>query len=537
MVPRGWTPPTDATGARAHPPIRVTVGGRSFWTRGHLAVKFVEASCCFTDGEWIGRPFRLLPWQREWLLELLEVEHKGGRWRRRYRTALLGVPKKNGKTELIAALGLYLLLADGEPSPLIICAASSEEQADLIFKAARTMCELSPVLQRVAQVWTDEITVPSSPGARLVRVAAAAGKLDGKNVHAVLIDELHEWNDSRSEQSWHILTNGTGARSEPLVVQITTAGHDLQSLCGQQYEYGKQVAAGEIADAASHTYFFRWWEAPDGSDHRDPAVWRAANPSFGLVQQEDCYTERLARISEAIFRRYFLNQWTEAEELWLPASAWDGCAVPAIAFEPRRGPRDSRPMWVAVDAATKHDTTAIVWAQWLELAGRPRLALGCRVWARPFNPLTRKPVEGWVLPIGEVKDFLRRLHREYAVEQIGYDPAYLTWAAQELAAEGLPMLEFSQSPQRMVPACQAFYEHTVQTVLAHDGDAVLARHIRAAVAVPAQGGDGGWRLTKGRAKRPMDAAIAAAMAVSLAQAPPEPDPGPQIWIGDDDDDE
>ena len=112
-------------------------------SQGRRVCQFIEKHCVHTNGQWIGRPFRLLPWQRRLIYELFEVDEGD---LRRHRWALLGIPKKNGKTELSAAIGLYFLLADGEPAPLVVCAAASDEQADLVFGAAKTMVTMSPTL-------------------------------------------------------------------------------------------------------------------------------------------------------------------------------------------------------------------------------------------------------------------------------------------------------------------------------------------------------------------------------------------------------
>jgi hypothetical protein len=132
--------------------------------RGYRIIRCVEANCVHTQGEWIGRPFRLLSWQKRWLLELFELAPTG---LRRYRWALLETAKKAGKTELAAALAVYLLIGDEEPAPLGACAAASEEQGDLVFGAAKTMCKMSPTLSMVTDVYHREILVPSIPGAML----------------------------------------------------------------------------------------------------------------------------------------------------------------------------------------------------------------------------------------------------------------------------------------------------------------------------------------------------------------------------------
>lgn len=454
------------------------------------------------------------------------------------RWALIGIAKKNGKTELCAALALFFAFGpsgpDGQPEPsaLVIIAAGSDDQADLLFGAAATMCKLSPTLSQITEVFESEITCPSLVGSKVKRVAAAAKKtssnLDGPNIYVVICDELHCWEGAQARVVWNTLTNGGVTRLQPMVLQITTAGFDKDTLCGEQYDYGKSVALGEVDDPG---YFFWWVEPPEGADHRDPAVIEASNPSFGLVMSLRFYVDQLTKKTEAVFRRYFLNMWTEAEESWLGHGIWEAQSVGPFEFD-----RD-RAMWVGTDASTKHDSTAHVRAQWHDcMPGCPgwhnrpgpgpvrKVRLQARIWERPFDPRTRRPLEGWRLPIAEVENEMRDYHRRYELDACGYDPARFERSAQQLEMEGLPMEEVPQTDGHMVPAAQNLFQLVMQDLVEHDGDPVFTRHMKAAVAVQAQGGNGGWRLHKGKTRKHMDAAIAAAIAARLANQPAEAPP-------------
>jgi phage terminase large subunit-like protein len=496
----------------------------------------------------LGKPFKLLPWQKWVILALFTVGADG---LRTIRWALIGIAKKNGKTELAAALALFFAFGpsgpNGEPEPaaLVIVAAGSDEQADMVFGAAKTMAEHSPTLSALLEPYEDEILCPELPGSKVKRVAAAAKKLsstlDGKNIYVVICDELHCWEGPQAKVVWDTLTNGTVTRLQPLVLQITTAGVDSglaegrpETLCGQQYAYGKAVATGEVDDPA---YLFWWVEAPAGADHNDPAVIEAANPSFGRIMQLGFYLDQLTKKTPAVFRRYFLNQWTEAKETWLPEGAWEALSVGEFEFDAEL------PMYGFTDAATKHDSTAHVRGQWHDCtkscpgwdpshpkapAGTVRkLRVRAVLWERPFDIRTHRPLEGWKLPIAEVENVLREYHRSYNLLAWGYDPALFERSAQQLEAEGLPMEEVPQSDQRMVPAAQALFQLVVDGELEHDGDKDFARHMRNAVAVQARGGDGGWRLKKGAGR--MDAAISAAGTALLATQYVEEEEDQILW--------
>jgi len=467
-------------------------------SRGDRVVRFIEQHCVHPDGPWVGQPVRLLDWQKAFLRDLFAVDTQTGL--RRVRWCLLGVPKKNGKTSLAAWIALYLLLADGEPAPLVVCAAASEDQADLVFGAARRVCELSPTLRQVTERFEREILVPSSPGARLRRVAAVAGTNDGQNIHAVICDELHEWRGIRGRQVWNVLTNGTGARRQPLVLQITTAGWDRETVCYEQYEYGRRVASGEIDDPR---YLFVWYAAPEHTDYRDPEAWRIANPSFGVTVHEDFFRDQLTKKSESTFRRYFLNQWVASEELWLPSGAWDLCRVDEVWDWDER-----EPVFVGVDTSVRHDATAVVVGQWRG----DRLYVRARVWEPPVGPDGSADPE-WRIPEDEVEDEIRSLAQALRVERIRSDWFHMNLLAQRLLDSGLPVEWVPHNTERMGPATAVTTEMILSRILAHDGDPVLARHVRNAAVRQSVHGP---VLTKGRAKRPMDAAIALALVCQAA---------------------
>lgn len=496
----------------------VRLNGRDFPTTGQRVIDFIEQNCVYTDGEWIGAPAQLLPWQKRYLYELFEIEPATGL--RRYRRALLGIPKKNGKSQLASWLALYFLLADGEPSPLVVCGANSDEQADLVFGAAKTCCELSPTLAPLTERYQKEITVPSLPGARLVRVSATVGTNDGKNIHAVILDELHEFSNTKGRGVWQVLTNGVGARRQPMILQITTAGFDLETVCGEQYEKGRRVESGEDKDRRFH---FRWYTADPALTYGTPEYFKSANPSYGVTVHWPYFEDQVANSHPAQVKRYNANEWTAQRMQWLDDGDWEACNVGAFAFD------RTLPIFAALDASTKHDTTAIVLAQW----HGERLRVKAHVWQRPLGADGR-PVPEWELPQTEIENYLLQLFADFGpqLQSVAYDPAFVTWLAQKLAARGLPMIEFPQTNTRMVEPTKALYELIKERHLAHDGDPVFARHIANVVYNQVSGGGGRLSKVRGRTedatRRANDAAIALVMAVAEAGKPPEP-AEPEPW--------
>lgn len=513
---------------------------RTILTMGPKVIRFIERFCVHTQARWAGHPFTLLPWQKTVLVELFEVtwDSDRGKYARRYHEALIGTPKKNGKSDFLGALGLYFLTSDGEPSPIVIAAAANEISARLVFTPAKTMVDLSSgsrvpsVLGELVDAWEAQLFLRSEPNAELRKVPASPQSVEGLSIFVNLMDEWHEWTTSAAVQTATKLMNGTVLRPDYMNIRTTTAGHDLDSLCGQDYEFGQLVASGEV-DAPE--WYFRWYEAPrqvmrDGKlvdlDWRSREYIELSNPSYGVLSGWDFYERKLRRELENVYKRYFGNQWTDTEAAWLPTGAWAACEAELLP-----APNAGMPAAIGWDAATKNDSTALVLAQRQMVRDEHtdqlvrRTVLRAWIWERPFDPETRKPKEGWTLPIEEVRAQLLALWVEYRPKAVAYDPAFITWEAATLKELGFPMHEFSQSSiQKLCQASQLFYEEVVNGVIAHDGNPVYTRHVESAVAKQTSGGSAAWQLVKGKARKKMDAAVATAMALWALEHADDPAP-------------
>lgn len=469
-------------------------------TYGNEVIEWIEEHCVLPTGEHIGEPFRLMEWQKEWIRELYRTDAVGTL---QYRWALLGVPKGNGKSPLAAALGLYHLLGDPDVAdPWVVVAAASDKQADIVFDAAKRMCEMSPSLNARTTRYRWEIQVKDAPG-KIERVAASGGKLDGKIVSMLILDELHEW----TLENWVVLTGGALKRRGSQIIQTTTAGWDQDSICYREYSKGQTLTG-----VHNPTYFVKWFTAPDSMDYRSPETWKLANPSWGELVFPEILADLAINVPESQFRRYRLNQWVESEDFWLPSGAWEACRDPEIEL------LREVPTYVGWDASTTNDSTGVVCVQ--EQDGK--IIAKSRVWARPVRP-DGNPDESWRLPIVEVEDYIRDLCRIWDVVSIAYDPAFITWSAADLEAEGLPMVKTPQSPARMCPATAALFEAIVQGKLRHDGDPVLTAHVKSAKIHRMR--RGGEMLEKQHAGKKIDAAIALTMAVGEASIAMEEDTG------------
>lgn len=273
---------------------------------------------------------------------------------RQYRTALIEIPRKNGKTQLAAAFALYLLFADGEPGAEVYSAAADKDQARLVFGEAKRMLEASPLLLPRAQVFKDAILVPETQSVYRVLSADAPTK-HGLNPHGVVVDELHA---HKSRELWDVLTTAQGTRRQPLTVAITTAGHDRQSICYELHAYGRRIREGLISDPSFYSVYFG---APEAADWTDRKVWKRANPALGdflsdaFLENEFTQAAALPARQNA-FRQLYLNQWVQQATRWIDLTLWDANAGHAVTEASLQG----RTCYGGLDLAAVSDLTAWV---------------------------------------------------------------------------------------------------------------------------------------------------------------------------------
>lgn len=462
---------------------------------GDDVVGFVETYCTVTKGFEAGQALVFRDWQR-WLTRCLYERNDQGRLR--YRRSLVVVARKNGKSLLGSGIALYGLFA-GEPGAEVYSAAGDRQQARIVFNEVKQQILGNPLLANECKVYRDAIEVPRFGS--VYRVLSSDGKLaQGLNPSTVIFDELHV---QPNAELYDALTLGSGARQEPMVVGITTPGYDLDSLCGQLYQYGKKVSSGEVDDPS---FGFFCWEADQDCDIYDREQWRKANPNLneGLLDEADMESAA-KQTSEMAFRRYRLSQWVRSQESWLPAGAWDqGVSTERLI--------DGEPTWLGVDMALKHDSIAIVAVQKRD----DKYVTSAKIW----HP------ESSGVDVADVEAYLRQMHLRYHLKEVAYDPAFFQRSAEILHDDGLPMLEFPQSGQRMIPACGQAYELIVNGKVLHEGSPTFTDQVLSAAQRMT---DAGWRLSKGKSRRKIDACIALVMALDRASNRPPEDLVPMFW--------
>lgn len=468
---------------------------------GPMVDEFVETYCRITKESLGGKAGQLLsmrPWQHN-TSGMTYARRPDGKLR--HRQALIGLPRKNGKSAIGSSYGLHGLVMGAPGSEVYSCAAD-KDQARIVFNVAKRMVQLDPELDSeqggIIKVYRDTLEYTENGSIYKVLSSEAFTK-EGLNPTTIVYDELHAAPD---DELYNVMALAQGSRRDPLLIIITTAGvksdtTGQDSICYRLYQHGKRVATGEVEDP---TFFMAWWGAPDGADYKDPEVWRAANPGFDdLIDPED-FKSVIGRVSENTFRTKRLNQWVSSAEAWLPQGAWNVCRNDRAFVDGNRG------VVLGFDGSRTGDNTALVA---VTVDGEPQ----CKVlglWEKP-----KDSDDEWRVPRGEVKDVIRQACREYNVREIAWDEFLWLDAAEELEEEGLPVVVFPQTLTRMGPATQRFYEMVTTRKIGHDGDPRLARHLdNAQLKTDTRGS----RLMKDAKNSPrkIDLAVALVMAVDRA---------------------
>jgi phage terminase large subunit-like protein len=424
------------------------------------------------------RRMKLRPWQREIVRGVLDDP--------RPRQALVAIPAGNGKSTLAAAIGLYGLLGDGVEGAQVLVVASDERQARIIFRTAKRMVELDKDLSARVQIFADHLLEPRTDSV-FMALPADPGSLQGWDPSMALVDELHVVTDDTFEA----ISARAGKRDRSLLLAISTppkAGDD--GVMRRLVDHGRE--------GTDPSFYFTEFAAPAGCAVDDEAAWTIANPALDDFLHRDALRATLPpKMRENAFRRYRLGQWVGVDAAWLPDGAWAACA------DPIRSIPDGTEIVLAFDGSFNGDTTVLVVAT---VDRRPHIDL-----VEPWEP------DGRQVPIVDVEAAIRAACRRWRVLEIAADPFRWARSLQLLDQEGLPVVEYPQSPGRMAPATARFYEAVVNGALTHSGDSRLARHIGNAVL---REDARGARLAKERRDSPrrIDAAVASVMAHDRAAA-------------------
>lgn len=475
-----------------------------------------------SKGEWAGQPFVLSPWQQFILWVLFGWKRADGT--RRFRRAYIEVPRKNGKSTMMAGIGLYLLEADGEPGAEVYSAATKRDQALITHGEATRMVKQSPALRARVRVYKNNLNNPAT-ASKYEPLGADADTMDGLNIHGGLIDELHA---HKTRAVVDVLDTATGARRQPLIVEITTAGYDRNSICWEHHEYTRQVLEGLVQDDA---WFGVIYTIDEGDDWKDPATWAKANPNYGVsVKPDDLRgkAERAVHLPAAqnAFLRLHLNVWTQQSDRWIDLDLWDanGGAVD-------EGELEGCVCYGGLDLSSVSDLTA--WVLVFPHEDDPEaLDIVARFWV-PESQLTNDANayhdqyaawarEGWLKTTpGDAVDY-QAIKRQiiadasrFKLVDMNVDRLFQGYQlSMELADEGIELFGMGQGFLSMAVPVKEFEKRLLGRKLNHGGNPIL-RWMAGNVAVKTDPA-GNLKPDKAESQGKIDGIVALIMALDRA---------------------
>ena len=487
------------------------------------AVMFIE-SLRHTKGSYYNKPFKLLDWQERLIRDLFGVVKEDGT--RQFKQCIAFCAKKNGKSELAAAIALYLLCADHEQRAEIYGAAADRQMASLVFNVAADMIRLSPALRKRCKILDSRKRIIFTPTNSFYQVLSSdADRAHGVSAHGVIVDEIHV---QKNPDLYNVLTKGSGdARKQPLQFIISTAGDNIHSIGYELFQKAKDIIDSRKTDPTIYPVVYA---AEPDDDWTDPVAWKKANPSMGVTFPESaireaCESAKQNPSEENVFKTLRLNIWTKQAVRWMPMEKWDACNNP-VDLERLRG----RPCYAGLDLSSTQDLTALVLVfppatseepySILPFAWVPEETIDQRSHKDHVNyDLWRK--QGFILATpGNVIDYeaietkIMELREIYDIREIAYDRWNSQMLIQHLSDEGMTVVPFGQGMQSMSPPTKELFKLTLEKKLVHGGHPVL-RWCMDNVVVD-QDAAGNIKITKARATEKVDLAVALVMALDRA---------------------
>lgn len=478
-------------------------------------------------GKWAGQTFILLPWEQA-IIYILFGWKRRKTGLRRFRTAYIEVARKNGKSHLAAGIGLYMLDLDGEPAAEVYSAATKRDQAKIVHTAAKQMVKGSRVLKRYIKVYKDSLAVEDTASV-FEPLSADYNSLDGLNVSCAIIDELHA---HKGRELYDVLDTATGAREQPLIVSITTAGIARESVCREMHEYTENILNGIIKD---ETFFGIIYTLDDSDDWTDPEVWIKANPSLGAALDYKELDERAQKAmnsaaSRNAFLRLRMNIWTSSSESWLDYESWV-----ASAGKVDEAKLVGRDCYAGMDLSSTRDisavclvfpmgdgTTQAIWRYYLPEDNIEEKARIDRapydVWARQ-GYITLTP--GNVIDYDYIEEEIKRLASIYNIREVAFDPYNATQLTNHLIDSGMTCVDMRQGYLSLSPPTKALEQAILRQQFHHGNNPVTNWMIPNCEAVTDPAGN--IKLDKAAKvkRRKIDGVVAAIMGYSrvIAETP------------------
>lgn len=504
-----------------------TARDRGFVFRPDLASGPIKFASLLTHnkGPKAGQPIRLEPWQKFRIGSVFGwVNEETGM--RRFRSSYHQVGKKNGKTTDTTVPMMFHMFMDGEASPEAYCAATSRDQAGLLFNDIKKMVKKSPLLGSQLRLVRSEIGLPANGGS-IKTVSRESKSIDGINPSFLARDEMHRWTDRELAET---LVESGISRAQPIDWAITTAGHDLGGLCGESRIYAERVLRGDVVDDEFFAYVA---EPPGDCDPLDPVAWAMGNPNLGVSKPEAAVrkaAEKAMMIAGQMpnFRRFHLNLWTESADAWIDRDSWDR-GLASAPFDVRE--LFGLPAYAAFDLSKTTDTTAIHVAipkgKLIYLVNYSFLPSGPNGFIKRAQAEKKEYIgwreQGWL----EVHDggridnarlvrVLKAIKQNFDLREVAYDP----WGAADLVAAlddlRFSLVEHMQGFKSMSEPMKEVEALVIENRIRHGGNPVLAWQV--SNVAQSEDASGNVKPDKRKSQGRIDAAVAMIMAVGRATA-------------------
>ena len=446
------------------------------------AVMFIE-NLCHTKGTWAGKPFELIDWQEQIIRDLFGTLKPNGY--RQFNTAYIEIPKKQGKSELAAAVALLLTCGDGEERAEVYGCAADRQQAAIVFDVAADMVRMCPALSKRVKILASQKRLIYTPTNSFYQVLSAeAYSKHGFNIHGVVFDELHT---QPNRKLFDVMTKGSGdARMQPLYFLITTAGTDTHSICYETHQKAKDIIEGRKIDP---TFYPVIYGADESDDWTDPKVWKKANPSLDITVGIDkvkaaCESAKQNPGEENAFRQLRLNQWVKQAVRWMPMEKWDKCA-----FAVDEDELEGRVCYGGLDLSSTTDITSFVLV-FPPLDAEDKYIILPYFWIPEDNLTLRvnrdhvpydvwerqgylQTTEGNVVHYGFIEQFIEKLGERFNIREIAFDRWGAVQMVQNLEGMGFTVVPFGQGFKDMSPPTKELMKLVLEQKIAHGGHPVL----------------------------------------------------------------
>ena len=484
------------------------------------AVTFIE-NLCHTKGKWAGKRFWLLPWQEQLIRDIFGiVKHDGNR---QFRTAFVEICKKVGKSELAAAIALYLLYADNEPSAEVYGAAADRQQASIVFDVARQMVEMSPALMKRSKLMSATKRIVNYGNAGFYQVLSAeVGSKHGFSISGLVFDEIHT---QPNRQLYDVLTKySSDARQNPLHFIITTAGNDRHSIAFELHTKAIDILEGRRVDP---TFYPVVYGLKDDEDWEDEANWYKVNPSLGytvdIERLRDAYREAKQNPADEItFKWLRMNMWVSSTTSWIP----DAIFMKGNELIDMRL-LEGRDCYAGLDLSSTGDITALVlifpprntdekyilvpyfWVPEETIPQRVKAnSVPYDIWEKQGHLMA---TEGNVIHYDFIEKFICDLAEKYHILEIAVDRWNATHMIQNLEDAGFTMVPFGQGFASMSTPTKEFYRLLMEGQIVHAGHPVL-RWMAGNVVIETDAAEN-IKVTKAKSKEKIDGIVASIMAL------------------------